>query len=847
MMWVIFILILVNYNNWIVLVNSLVFQVTNFDAEIVTRQISVFQPFLKKYYSQQQRIRNNLSLGKLFDIASPLTHPHCLNIFDNSHQLDVAPTTLPRILRSIVPLLLKSQDRLQFLFGPANLATRNITVHKTSNFPCPFSIFFLGINIINRYSHPEILCFLLDTTLFFKYTKPYNCQIQVALYPDILYYKVSAYILVFKSNDERKLMLKFPSSSTPVIQIFVHDKSFKVLDHFRSPQAAKDLLDFVFIGDLHKVKQFCSQVFLLAFVNSGRVRKVTPDLHVIKKLDIIRICPCWISERKSRFKVPVSPPKIYLELADLTELSLPPPQFQLFWDISEASYLGENVVGHMVKYLVDCDNLQPLTSLSFLTSPVDYVANAYAHIWLSIMGNYSMIKYYENLSYRIPCSSNPGNVGQILKQRIIHVDLALVPFIRGLHLFPYFVEDELSSLTFVSCGERGFSAIAFHELSSVFDVWVWLLILVSMITLVLAINPFGKVKNHWIAPVKVILEQGTPFLESVASVGKLRFALGLFLLMGIILSNAYKNSNVYNIISPRKYLPYEYFYELVTDNFTVYTRVADMHYFHQRYQDAFMFMIEFDPFKGSIEGFSKDQLMIVAVSEVALRKRTLMKALETVPSFDVYTNSKRTEMVINKTSIVTSGILQSSIFHFSLKNLMENIWQKMTRVLNNSISLDLSREAFTKEKELLIASEAEVHFEALKDCHKVALVLPEHKCHNYSKLLNRQGFTKNVFVGKDRYIDVEWMFRITGVVPPYIPTRIKSAHEFGIWQRWTKLVGGTKEGIKGGNEKVTAAKMSGNVVVVFLIWLVGIIASFSCGAIEFTVDCLLFRIIRQRL
>lgn len=45
--------------------------------------------------------------------------------------------------------------------------------------------------------------------------------------------------------------------------------------------------------------------------------------------------------------------------------------------------------------------------------------------------------------------------------------------------------------------------------------------------------------------------------------------------MGIVLSNAYQNSNVYSMIIPRKHLPYQYLEHLINDNVTIHTRSLD--------------------------------------------------------------------------------------------------------------------------------------------------------------------------------------------------------------------------------------------------------------------------------
>lgn len=50
---------------------------------------------------------------------------------------------------------------------------------------------------------------------------------------------------------------------------------------------------------------------------------------------------------------------------------------------------------------------------------------------------------------------------------------------------------------------------------------------------------------------KVILEQRNPFTDSFTTYDRAKLQLGMFLLAGIVVSNAYKNSNVYNMILPR--------------------------------------------------------------------------------------------------------------------------------------------------------------------------------------------------------------------------------------------------------------------------------------------------------
>lgn len=76
----------------------------------------------------------------------------------------------------------------------------------------------------------------------------------------------------------------------------------------------------------------------------------------------------------------------------------------------------------------------------------------------------------------------------------------------------------------------------------------------------------------------MMIEQGDPFFITVTTTQNLRYAVGSFLLVGNILSNAYKSKNVYNMIKLRGSIPYERIDELVSDNFTIYTRSSYITY-----------------------------------------------------------------------------------------------------------------------------------------------------------------------------------------------------------------------------------------------------------------------------
>lgn len=72
-----------------------------------------------------------------------------------------------------------------------------------------------------------------------------------------------------------------------------------------------------------------------------------------------------------------------------------------------------------------------------------------------------------------------------------------------------------------------------------------------------------------LAAFKVFVEQGDPYPATVENESCMRYAMGKFILMG-------KDENLANIIAPRKPLEYEYFRELVNDDFTAYSKIGKL-------------------------------------------------------------------------------------------------------------------------------------------------------------------------------------------------------------------------------------------------------------------------------
>ncbi len=206
--------------------------------------------------------------------------------------------------------------------------------------------------------------------------------------------------------------------------------------------------------------------------------------------------------------------------------------------------------------------------------------HAIAHVLQSIMGNFS----YSKVSGSDTKCVNGKFVTAPGEKYLNYYNIAwnargliLAPFQTGLS-----VKLTLGNLRFVTCGEKGKSMLAFNELLSAYDLTTWSLILETVVTLGFAFrllwNPVSHTR-HLLSIVKVFLEQGDPFLESVQQIPRLRWITSSLLLLAIVLSNGYKNTNVLNMILPRNILTYEYLNQLEEGNFSVYSRSISLKHY----------------------------------------------------------------------------------------------------------------------------------------------------------------------------------------------------------------------------------------------------------------------------
>lgn len=93
--------------------------------------------------------------------------------------------------------------------------------------------------------------------------------------------------------------------------------------------------------------------------------------------------------------------------------------------------------------------------------------------------------------------------------------------------------------------------------------------------------------------------------------------------------------------------------------------------------------------------------------------------------------------------------------------------------------------------------------------------------------VKKAGGLSHVFVGKESYSPSQWIFILEGALPPYLPKRIMGFHEAGLWECWAGLVDIRAATIGDARGDGRAARVDGNVVVIFVVWSYGMVLSIE--------------------
>lgn len=762
----------------------------------------------------------------LENIISDYASAHCLIILDNFRQVNFKVhrnSQSPVIIRtntlySIHP----SSAHLWGIFGPPNLAHRNITRSWNGIFNCPLSKFLGGMD---GWKYHSDICHKLVMANVWKYIKPWNCIVQMAIYPTLHYYNIYGLLKIDLNRFTIRPYL-FPSFPSLELQFFLHEWP-PATPKNSCDYNNKDFVQLLAHAGLQDsvIEEYFRMVFLKFTVSVGTRAfpidaKLSDPVGLIVTVELMRVWP-KLQHKNEIILIPMSR---LLNFSFLRE-SVLPPNLKLVWFIVD-SELGENIFGYMVQSLWndrhDSSFLNQCKRHDFVMNPVKQVGRAYADIWLDIMTNVSV----RSADWGMHCRIEDNCAG---------ITTSFTPYVKGSLYFPYFIQDEMSTLGFVSCGESKLSSLPFRELTSVFDGWIWLMLILTMIAVIIPLRSLSEVQvgssSSWLSPLKLFLEQGDPYLASVTNDRRMRWFIGTFLLAGIVLSNAYKNENIYNMITPRNPILYETLEELIRNNFTIYSRIIDL--------DASVSYYKIHATIRSLEVVHQKYVYLnkggfhgIAVPEISVVERTLVNALHSLYLYKVGLASAYIHLWLDHAQFI-------NLLRVSKITLTTHVTEIMKVAIENVIFSEEGRKKegnpfyrllLERQKELVSRSESIIFHNLLKDCKNVAVIQSKYLCRDLALKVKSDGKRTNVVVGRESYSDLLWLFYLRGALPHQLPTRIKTTYEAGIWWRWLALFKKTDN--NGNPPDVAPARMDGNIMVVFLIWMFGQIAATCCYAYE---------------
>lgn len=509
---------------------------------------------------------------------------NCLTVIDNWQGVDLDLHSLhsPVIIRSPQPAIIwkRTTQELVSVWIPQDTKLIIKIANNTESpliIKCPMSKFFMSFKLTLDHSHIlKDICVKLNATRFTASSKPWNEKIHIGMhiplyltesvlsngmltYPELLGF--SSDLSWSDRNFGSSITSNIPTVYCFVSHLKISETGYAQIAGLIEGFAFKPKTDNQESGVLH-------DVYLWASVSlTGNVK----ECHIVRNPGI--------SDSHNKL---LKHFHISKEINIMTNFSN--ASFYEFAYVPQTQQIGlyvwhfedDKTFGAIQQHWTICRNHithwpRKLTGIPFATK-TDRIAHAHVHLWQSVLRNYTV--YSNKLSScvsdkRSTAVTNIAYANDLSLELRIHSDQ--VPL-----YYPVVIEDTINRLRFVACGHRGISSFLFDQLVAVFDTYIW----ICMAATILALT---EVKRRYLFPRKLtyfwkaLIDELGFFLDQINQIGNSKTSTGSYLilqgitlLMGIILTNAYKNTNVLNMITTRDSMLYTKFNELIHDNFQVY-------------------------------------------------------------------------------------------------------------------------------------------------------------------------------------------------------------------------------------------------------------------------------------
>lgn len=740
----------------------------------------------KLYRKEYNHIREvNINPITIADVTKPFTHSNCLFNIRNFWRINLPETTNPVVVQAMSPWEIVND---KVVWTVKNLDPKKHCIIKASlNLTSCMSRFtFRPVrgNIIER----MCWCGTINLTKWVFEIRPWNCEVLL----DVFTPKFSKeFTHPYMSLHIRTVpVYHFPHIPSKMPQIHLIMKAADFTGRNTKQQEngyVKDVLKREYMNH-----PYIKAYNVLFFITECTINSKSKDVDCSQlKYTTIDNSDSTMSPVFRNKEVEVTKLLNYKRHMDRETL----------WQIPG---LSEE---EFVTVLHECKN--PFTAgASSIANIMASISNVetrtnivYAHLLHLSMGNFSyLIRKTRACKYPgIEVESNPNenSKGDLVRTwypyRLNGSQLPLGSLVS--------FNNSLLSLTFVACGNSEIFEIEFSSLFYVFDVNVWTCICVMILLVWLIFRHLAKdgqlstvyIMTSW----KVLFEQGDTLPARLESFPSIRCMLGGLIIAGIVLSNTYKSATVYRMTRDRSRNAYDTLEKLHSHNFTVYSRVG---------------AVEFRGYADDIpDGKIQDQMWHVDDTGQSSQH---MHA-EGARIFSAYSELSASKYTSPRSKDVLLASEISRLHPDSVWEILKPIKKALT---DNTSSGMLEDKEIVK---LYKTAEEDLLINGIKSCSNTAIILPEVVAARYKQILQNIPVTSPVDIGVRRILTVLTAVNFEGFISASELLRIRILHESGISSWWEMHTKASSDLVKNEDEEVSPAKISGNIIIIFIIYLGG--------------------------
>lgn len=637
-----------------------------------------------------------------------------------------------------------------------------------------------------QYKRPKT-CARLDLFELSSGTKPWNCQVHIQKYPEwrMFYQKFIIYPKIFYhtlSINSRFWEFMEPSIVPHVNILILQNPNIKSVRSVKGSRNRELITFFHWIRNTvsngeksdRSAQYLDTNVFVVVY--TSRIADKLP-LKLIKLLQVENCGHCKSS--------PFSDPGLKTFAIDFETLST--NMFKVnklsqisntFWSFKQSEYndLDDRIINGITNHLQMCQNylLKRKTIYqgglkSLANIPFKSLQNRLFHALASLL-QISLSNYTYN-SFETHICVN----GQTIKRKnLFNLNIASNLDVREIHSkFSAYqmlsLPEDITNLRFISCGgRRGKQPILFSELVNVYDIYIWVFIVFSSLSLTYILRRTYTQKVsfqiYFLDTLYLMVEQNSKLFDCKVAKNNIRFSVGSFLLASIVLSNAYRSENMYNITKLRKQIPYYRLQELLDNNFTIYSRSSYIFFdalsLHYSTRGTFPNLTTVNPHYLAYS--PKHKHMLRVTSELYELVMAIKGYNETV-------------------DVVLSKLFNATRLHPELESIVTTIFYPFmkTRSRWSQSSIDAPRKTAWN-----LESKSLRNF--LFQCTKTALVIPEDLAIQFGRELQLNN-TPDVYIGKEIYSGTRLSLTFSGWIQPIVFRRLKIIKESGLWDWWPKF------------------------------------------------------------